>query len=98
MVKDFDPLEYQQRVFLGSLISKKHTFFKIIAKLGYEDAEYYSALEFWIWLDTHYKTTTLEEQLQKGIELLGMAHFLRNTKELTRLSMILGDTSKSGDM
>jgi len=85
--------EFAQRLYLGGRISHTHKVFKDLAKLGYEEAEMYAMLIFWDWLNNN-GDKSLEEQMKKAVELLGMAHFLPHTKELTRLSMILGDTRK----
>lgn len=86
-------LEFAQRLYLGGRISDKHQLFKELSKLGYEEAEMYAMLEYWEWLNKN-GDKSLEDQMKKAVELLGMARFLPHTKELTRLSMILGDTRK----
>jgi len=88
-----DDIAFAERLYLGGRISHTHPLFKKISKLGYEEAETYALLEFFDWYDKNPKADlmTVTKQL---IELLGMARFLPHTKELTRLSMILGDTRK----
>ena len=94
MPKDYaDLLELKRQIFLGGRVSKKIPFFKKIAALGYEDAEHIAALDFYRWLLKH-RDADILDKLEKAITLRGQAHFLVNTKELTRLSMILSDTTK----
>ena len=84
-------IDFVQRLYLGGRVSQEHDLFKKIAKLGYEDAETYALLEFFEWYDKH-DEADLMTVTKTLIEFLGMARFLPYTKELTRLSMILGDT------
>lgn len=93
---DADILEFKRLIFLGGRISDKHKFFKEISKLGYDDARQYALLKFWIWFDKNEKAS-VEKTYEKYLELHGMAEFLPTTKELTRLSMILGETVKEED-
>lgn len=88
-----DDIAFAERLYLGGRISQKHELFKKISKLGYEEAETYAILEFFEWSGKH-QDADLMTITKKIIELLGMARFLPHTKELTRLSMILGDTRK----
>ena len=88
-----DDIAFAERLYLGGRISHKHELFKVISKLGYEEAETYAILEFFTWYEKH-EDADVMTVTKKIIELLGMARFLPHTKELTRLSMILGDTRK----
>ena len=88
-----DDLGFAERLYLGGRISHKHELFKALSKLGYEEAETYSILEFFEWCNKNPKAD-LMMVTKTMIEYLGMARFLPHTKELTRLSMILGDTRK----
>jgi len=88
-----EDIAFAERLYLGGRISHKHQLFKTISKLGYEEAETYAILEFFEWVDKN-QEADLMVVTKKIIELLGMARFLPHTKELTRLSMILGDTRK----
>jgi len=92
--KSYNPLDAGTQIYLGGKVSQKHPLFKRIAKLGYEDAETYALLEFFEWWDKN-QDANLMTVIKKIIEMQGMAHFLKNTKELTRLSMILGDFRKT---
>ena len=94
--REFDALEFRRIVALGGRVSQKHRFFKVIAKLGYVEAEKRALLEFWKWLQKHPKAT-VEQMLEKYLEYVGMARYLPNSKEVTRLSMILGDSFKIED-
>lgn len=91
-----DALDYEQYTFLGGRISSKKglELFQKISKLGYEEAEQYVMIVFLEWLLEHPKAS-LEETLKTAVELIGMSHFLPLTSELTKLSMILGDTKKT---
>lgn len=91
-----DPLDFQQYTLLGGIVSSLEglEIFKTIAKLGYEEAEQYMIVEFIEWLVAH-PEATVEEIMKKEIELLGMAHFLPLTNEITKLSMIVGSRTKS---
>jgi len=98
MTRDYDDLlALKRQIFLGGKVSKKIPFFEEISPLGYDYAEQLAALRFWQWIKQNRKDgkkVSVEEKLEKAIKLLGKADFLRNTKELTRLSMILSDTTK----
>lgn len=87
-ISDF---EFKHTIFLGGKISSKeeHKAFKILAKLGFKDAE---TMAFFLWLNELDEEISFADAMIKLTELMGMAHFLPHTKELTRLSMILGDT------
>lgn len=88
-----DPLEFKRWVLIGGQVSAKHPIFQKLAMLGYEEAEIYSFFE-WLKYIGNNPEISFEEGLLKLIELTGQAHFLPTLKELTRISMILGDTSK----
>lgn len=89
-----DALDFQQYTLLGGQVSAKEKLFQILAKLGYEESEQYSIIEFIEWL-VNKPEATIEDILKKEIELIGMAHFLPLTSELTKLSMILGKTERT---
>ena len=89
---DMDILDFKRILFLGGRISAKHKFFMEIAKLGYNQAREYALVEFYEWFEKHPKAT-LTEMYKQYLRFYGMAEFLPQTKELTRLSMILGDTT-----
>jgi len=94
MPKDYDDLlALKRQIFLGGKVSKKIPFFKKIAPLGYDEAEQIAFLDFYRWLQKN-KDADVLDKLEKAITLKGMANLLRNSKELTRLSMILSDTTK----
>lgn len=88
-----DNFDFKQTIFLGERVSKMHPYFRDISKLGFEEAEQYSILRFIRWLNKN-GDASLEDVLERALEYIGMAKFLRNTKEITRLSLILGDTRK----
>jgi hypothetical protein len=91
-----DILEFKRIIALGGRVSEKHEFFKEIAKLGYDEARETALVKFWIWFMKHPKAS-VEKMYLKYLELMGMANFLPNSKEITRLSMIMGDTTKIED-
>lgn len=88
-----DDIAFAERLYLGGRISHTLPLFKKISKLGYEEAETYALLEFFDWWDKNQEADIMTVT-KNIVEFLGMARFLPHTKELTRLSMILGDTRK----
>lgn len=92
--KSIDPLEFQQYLLLGSRVAKGHSEFQMLARLGYDECEQYACLKFIEWFFKEGKNASIFKIMEKAIEFLGMAHFMPLTKELTKLSMILGDTRK----
>jgi len=86
--------EFKQFMYLGGQVTKKHGEFGILATLDFQEAEQYQLLQFWNYLVDH-PEATLEKVLEQAIIKIGRGKMLRRTKELTRLSMILGDTRKT---
>ena len=79
---------------MGGRISNKHTIFKTLGRLGYEEAEQYATLEFLDWfLST--PEADLMTVLKKATEYIGMGRFMPLTQELTKLSMVLGFHKKT---
>lgn len=94
MTKDMDVLDFRRMLFLGGRISNKEELFKTLAKLGYEEAEQYALLEFFKWFQAQdLEKVDAVDIAQKYYELVGMARLMPTLKELTRISMILGDTT-----
>jgi len=93
MPRDMDALDFRKMLFLGGRISNKEKLFKIFAKLGYEEAESYAILEFFKWFLAQDDKVDAVEIAQKYYEIVGMARVMPTLKELTRISMILGDTT-----
>lgn len=91
-----DAFEFKQKVFLGGRVSSKHRIFQRLAMVGYEEAEILSFFEWLKYLGKH-PNASFEKGIVKLIELMGQAHFMPTLKELTRVSMILGDTRKEVD-
>lgn len=89
-----DPIEFKRMLLLGAQVSKKIPEFARLASLGYKTAATYSFFMWLEWLDKK-PDATFEQAIMKLIELQGMAEFLVHSKELTRLSMIIGDQRKS---
>lgn len=88
-------LELEQQIFLGGQVSDKYKEFMTIAKMSPDYAEMYLLLEKW---DEIEKEPDDQKAILKIIEILGEVDFMRYTTELTRLSMILGETRKHYDM
>lgn len=81
-------LELEQQIFLGGQCSGKHSEYLFLSRMTPEDG-----FIFWFLKD-------LENMMKKKgialvldiIEKIGITEGLRGSSELTRLSMILGDT------
>lgn len=94
MKKDMDVLDFRRMLFLGGRISNSEPLFKTLAKLGYDEAKQYALLEFYKWfIKQDLDVIDAVEIAQKYYELAGMASLMPTLKELTRISMILGDTT-----
>ena len=91
MPRDKDELT-QEQIFLGGQVSNKHKIFQEIAHLDPDMALAYYVVKH----HKEWKKKRTEEGRDKVvlelIELLGVIDFMKNTTELTRLSMIMGDT------
>jgi len=86
--KDFDIMA---RLALGREVAENVKDFKILAQMGYDEAETYAILDFFEWLNENMDQSLM--QITKTFILkYGRARFLTNTKEITRLCLILGDT------
>jgi dissimilatory sulfite reductase (desulfoviridin) alpha/beta subunit len=85
----------EEEIFLGGKISAKHSDFAIIAMMSPEFSELYMLLKK---LPDWRKETDKRKVRLEMIETLGMIEFLRSCSELTRLSMILGDTREEIDV
>lgn len=81
-------LEITQTIFLGGQISHKHQEYKRMARMTPEFARVDYLFQH---LDELLKLGPMEF-CQKIIEMLGITEGLKGWSELTRLSMILGDT------
>lgn len=87
--------KFDEQDYLGGRISTEHPLFKELAMLGYEEAEQLAGVKFLEWfLSDEGRDSDPIATLAKLIEFVGMATFLRNTRELTKLSMILGYSPK----
>ena len=94
MPRDMDVLDFRRMLFIGGRISNEQELFKIFAKLGYEEAEQYALLEFFKWfIAQDLEKVDAVDIAQKYYEFFGMARVMPTLKELTRISMILGDTT-----
>ena len=86
--KDFDIMA---RLALGREVAEHVKPFKILAQMGYDEAETYAVLDFFEWVNDNIDKDVME--VTKMFVLMhGRAKFLCNTKEITRLCLILGDT------
>jgi len=92
MSYDDEILEFKRMLFLGARIAKKQPLFQKLASMGYEEAYKYALLEFVKWLKENREHTDMITVFQKLLEMKGMASLMPTLKELTRISMILGDT------
>ena len=91
-----DIFDYKFMRALGGRISRKHPVFEILAMLGFAERETYSLMLFVEWLEKNPKANGFEI-VKKYLEFYGNATFLRETNEITRLSMIVGDTRTEVD-
>ena len=85
--------ELEQQILLGGKISNKHKQFLVWAM---QDPD----LAFVMWyLDKEKEwlkhNTPEEQQTRETLEVLAQLEFLKNTSELTKLSMIIGDPARS---
>lgn len=85
------PTEYmlEQQIFLGGQVSHKHKAYQELAQLSPDFAEVYYLLKNMDRWDKEKDDTLVILEI---LELLGRIDFIRQTDELTKLSMILGDT------
>jgi hypothetical protein len=92
-MKRKDDFQLEQQIFLGGQVSAKHKQFKEMAKLSPDIAFIVQILkrypEWEKMPDTEESTVQIAIEC---LELMGECEFLSNCSELTRLSMILGDT------
>lgn len=95
-MSDYDPLEWKRYVYLGGRVSAKHKLFQLFAKLGYDEARKIAILKFLRWKRKNPKADRIKV-FEKLLEFKGMANLLPTLKELTRTSMILGNTTKVED-
>lgn len=85
-----DVIEMQEKIFLGGQISHKYAIFKDIARMTPEYAKAYFIIKNMDkWDKMPYDEVALEI-----IEFMGEVEFVRSCTELSRLSMIVGDTRK----
>jgi hypothetical protein len=80
--------QIEQQIFLGGQVSNKLPDFKDMARLSPDYAEIYMFLKKMDEIDK----MTDEGMILAIIELFGEIDFVRNCSELTKLSMIMGDT------
>lgn len=92
----FDPLEFKRYLYLGGRVSAKHRFFRDLSKLGYDEARKLAILKFLRWYRKYKNRKKIDKikVFEKLLELKGMAELMPTLKELTRISMILGDTTE----
>lgn len=89
--------DFREWVGLGGRVSEKHELFKDLAMLGYDECEMFAMLDFIEWFANN-PDATIEQCMKEGIKRIGMARLMPHTKELTKLSMMLGDTKRSKSM
>jgi hypothetical protein len=83
--------EIEQQIFLGGQISGKYKDFLEIAKVSPDYADIIILIKKMPEIE---KEPDPEKQTLIMLEALGMVDFVRNCTELTRLSMVMGDTRK----
>lgn len=91
MSKRFKDLEFQEYLFLGGKISGVHTEYKELARMTPETARIYLFFEN---LDELLKEKDALKLIKKLIHIFGVTEGMKGMSEITRLSMILGDTRK----
>lgn len=87
----------EQTVFLGGQISKKHKIFQL-ARMSPDYAEMYAFIQKYPDIIKKLEAGEDIEAMLDVIEIFGEMDLLRSVTEITLLSMILGDTSKSFSM
>ena len=83
--------EMMQKIFLGGQVSQAHTIFKDLALMSPDFAEMWLILEK---IPSFLEITEPLEFLKALLKLLGQSESMKSYDQLTRLSMILGDTRK----
>jgi len=91
MSKRFKDVEFQEYLFLGGKISGVHTEYKELARMNPEIARVYLFLEN---LDELLKEEDALTLTKKLVHIFGVTEGMKGMSEITRLSMILGDTRK----
>lgn len=87
--------EIEQQIFLGGQISGKYKEFLEIAKVSPDYAELIMLIKKMPEIEAEKDE---EKQAVMLLEVLGMVDFVRGCTELTRLSMVMGDTRKRFSM
>jgi len=81
-----------EQIFLGGQVSNKHRIFQEISHLSPDTAlPYYVMKHRKEWHEKRQNGKSEEVRLEM-IELIGAIEFMQSCTELTRLSMIMGDT------
>jgi len=101
-MKEYDYLDLKQLTFIGGQLAKKDKRFQTYAQFGYEKAHQYAALEsakiFLKWIDElgdkDPDIIQIIELAKRIIEELGISELYPTLKELTRITMIKGDTQE----
>lgn len=87
--------EIEQQIFLGGQISHKIELFKSLALLS---PDFVTAYVMLTKQDEIMEQKTTKQKLEKMLYYIGLSRNMMNYTELTRLSMILGDTRRQYDM
>ncbi|MCJ7633904.1 hypothetical protein MUP77_16150 [Candidatus Bathyarchaeota archaeon] len=90
MPRDSDILEMEQKIYLGGQISQKYKIFQDIARMTPQYAKPY----FIIKNMDRWEKMTEDEVILEIIEFLGEVEFVNQCTELSKLSMVMGDTRK----
>jgi len=85
------PSDYllEQQIFLGGQVSHKHKVFMDIASMSPDYADIYFIMEKMPKWDAE---NNEDKVILEMLKLFGSIDFVRNCSELTKLSMILGDS------
>lgn len=101
-MKDYDYLDLKNLSFIGGQLAQKDKRFQKYAQFGYEKARQYAALVCAdIFINWRKKFTKKDPQLSDLIDLakniveeLGISELFPTLKELTRITMIKGDSQE----
>lgn len=83
-------LEIQEKIYLGGQISQKYKIFQAIARMTPQYAKPY----FIIKNMDRWENMSEDEVILEIIEFLGEVEFVNQCTELSKLSMVMGDTRK----
>lgn len=100
MVKDYDYLDLQNLSFIGGQIAQKDSRYQYYAGVGFDNAEILSYLEISKilikWIEDNKAPTILDviELAKKIFYEVGISELMTTLKELTRITMIKGESQE----